>query len=137
MSCVQELLFETFSNLCGMEVYNVEYSYVCTEVTVRTSNWSSDDNRHVKFFSTYMLFTPSRLVLVAQYLISKSLMVDSNFARRHDKSLVVHVLGPAIKRCLKGVLCSFGVPYRYRRFFPPQTFSNPQSMEYMLSWCCC
>ena len=63
-----------------------------------------------------MLFTRLRLVLVAQHLISPSLTVDSNFVRRHDKSLVVHVLEPAIKGCLKGVLCSFGVRYRYGRF---------------------
>ena len=32
-----------------------------------------------------MLFTPLRLVLVAQYLISPSLMGDSNFVRKHHK----------------------------------------------------
>ena len=63
-----------FSNLCGIEVYSVEKSFVCTDVAVRTPNWSSDDNRHVEF-----LFTPLRLVVVAQYLISPSLMMDSNF----------------------------------------------------------
>ena len=71
------------------------------DITVQTSNWSSDDNRHVEFFSTYMLSTPLQLVLVAEYLISPSLMVDSNFVRRRGKSLVVHLLEPAIKRCLK------------------------------------
>ena len=81
--------------------------FFCTDVAVRTSSWSSDDNRHVKFFRIHMLLTPLRLVLVAQYLISLSLMVDSNFVRRHDKSSAVHLLEPAIKRCLKGVLCSF------------------------------
>ena len=57
--------------------------YACTDVDVRTSNWSSDDNRHVEFFSIHMLFTQLRLVLVAQNFISPSLMVDSNFVRRH------------------------------------------------------
>ena len=95
-------------------------SYVCTDVAVRTSSWSSDDNRHAEIFSIHMLFTPLRLVLVAQYLISPCLMVDSNFVRRHDKSLVVHLLEPAIKRCLKGILCSFGV--HYRGSCSPQTF---------------
>ena len=79
-----------------MEVYNVEKSDVSTDVAVRTSSWSSDDNRHMEFFSIHML--------------------DSNFVRRHDKSLVVHLLDPAIKRCSKGVLCSFGVQYRYGKF---------------------
>ena len=85
-----------------MEVYNIEKSYVCTDVAVRTSSWSSDDNRHVEFFRIHMLFTPFQLVLVAQYLISPFFMVDGILVRRHDKSLVVHLLEPAIKRCLKG-----------------------------------
>ena len=67
-----------------MEVYNVEKSDVSTDVAVRTSSWSSDDNRHMEFFSIHML--------------------DSNFVRRHDKSLVVHLLDPAIKRCSKELL---------------------------------
>ena len=77
-----------FSNLCGMQLYNVEKSYVCTDVAARTSNWSSNDNRHVEFFSIHMLFTALRLILVLQYLISSSLTVDSNFVRRHGKSSV-------------------------------------------------
>ena len=85
-----------------MEVYNVEKSYVRTDVVVRTSNWSSDDNRHMEFFRIHMLFTSLRLVIGAWYLISPSLMVDGNFVRKHDKSSVVHLLEPAIKRCLKG-----------------------------------
>ena len=88
-----------FSNLCGMEVCNVEKPYVCTDVAVRTSSWSSDDNRHVGFFSIHMLFASLRLVLVAQYLSSPSLVVDSNLVRRHDKSSVVYLLEPAMKRC--------------------------------------
>ena len=99
-----------------MEVYNVEKSHVCTDGVVWTSSWMSDDNRHVEFFSIHMLFTPLLLALVAQYPISPSLMVDGNFVRRHDKPLVVNLLKPAIKRCLKGVLCSFGVQYRHGMF---------------------
>ena len=119
---------QDFNNLCGMDVYNVEKSFVCMDVAVQTSNWSSDDNKHVEFFRIHMLFSQLWLVSVAQYVISLSLMVDSNVERRHDKSLVVHLLDPAIKQCLKGVLCSFGVQYRYMGgSFPPQTFPNPQS----------
>ena len=91
MRCVLELLFET---------YNAEKSYVCT---VRTSNWSSDNNRLVEFFSTHMLFTPLWLVLIAQLLISLSLTGESTFVRRQDMPLVVHLLEPPIKRCLTGV----------------------------------
>ena len=97
LSCVQELLFDNSALFCEMEVYNAEKSYVCTDVAVQISNWSSDDNKHVEFSSVHMSFTPLWLVLVVQYLISQSLMMDSNFARRHDKSLVVHLLKPAIK----------------------------------------
>ena len=102
--------------MCGIDVYNVEKSYVCTDVAVRTLNWSSDDNRHVEFFSIHMLFAPLQLVLVTQLVISPSLMVYSNFLRRHDKSLIVLLLEPAIKRCLKGVLCGFGFQYRNAKF---------------------
>ena len=84
-----------------MKVYNVEKSYVCTDVAVQTSKWLIDDNRHVDFFSIHMLFASLRLVLVTQYLVSPSLMVDSNFVRRHERSLVVHLLEPAIKQCFK------------------------------------
>ena len=107
-----------------MEAYNVEKSYVCTDVAVRTSNWSSDNNRHVEFFKIHMFFTPLRLISVAQYRISPSLMVDSNVVRIHDKSLVVHLLEPAIKRCLKRVLCSFGVQYRYGWFLSSSGISK-------------
>ena len=71
-----------------------------------------------------MLFTPLWLVLVAQYLISLSLMVDSNFVIRYDNSLVVHLLEPAIKRCLIGVLYSFGVQYRCGRFLSSSDISK-------------
>ena len=46
-------------------MYNVEKLYVCTDVAVRTFNWSSDGKRHVETFSIHML----QLMLVAQYLI--------------------------------------------------------------------
>ena len=98
-----------------MEVYNVEKSYVCMNVVVQTSNWSSYDNRYMEFFRIHMLFTSLRLVLVAQYFISPSLAMDDSFVKRHNESLVVHLLYPAIKRCLKGALCSFGVHYRHGR----------------------
>ena len=118
-----------------LEVHNVKKSYACTDVAVRTSNWTSEDNRHVEFFRIHMLFTPLWLILVTQYFISQSLMVDSNFLRRHDKSLVVHLLEPAMKRCLnmnidkqlKNV-CKFGIHKRTeRKNFSPknQTLRSP------------
>ena len=112
-----------------MEVYNVEKAYVCKDAAVRTSSWWSDDYRHVEFFIISMLFTSLLLVLVAQYLISPSLRVDSNLVRKHNKSLVVHLLDPAIKRCLKGVLCSFGVQHRYGRLFSSSDISEPAELN--------
>ena len=111
--CTRTVIRE-FSSLCGTEVYNIEKSYVPTDVAVLTSNWSSDD----------MLLTPLQLVLVAQYFISPSLMVDSKFVRRHDNYLVVHLMEPAIKRCLKQVLCSFRVRYRYGRLLSSSDISK-------------
>ena len=87
-----------------------------TDVAVRTSSWSSDDNKLVEFFRIYMLLTPLQLVLVLQYLTNPSLMILSTLVRRHDRSFVVHLLEPAIKLCLYGDLCNLGVQYRYGRF---------------------
>ena len=95
-----------------MEVYNVEKSYVCTDVAVRTSSWSSDDNRHVEFFRIHILFTPLRLVLVAQYLISPSLTVDSNFVRRHDKVFSCAFTGASNKTMFTRGLMQFWSPVR-------------------------
>ena len=39
------------SNLCGIEVYDVEKSYTCTELAVWTTSWSRDNGRHVEFYS--------------------------------------------------------------------------------------
>ena len=64
MSLCSRIAARDFSNLCEMDVYNVEKSYVCTDVAVRTSMWSSDDSRHEEFFSIHMLLTPLRLVLI-------------------------------------------------------------------------
>ena len=91
-----------FSRLCGIDVYKVEKSYVWTDVAVRTSSWFRDDNRLVEFLTVHMLLTPLRLVLT---------MVNP-LASRHDKSFVVHILEAAIKRCLKGTLCNFGVCFK-------------------------
>ena len=62
-------------------------------------------------------------------------MVDSNFLRRHDKSLVVHLLEPAMKRCLNinidkqlKNICKFGIHKRTeRKNFSPknQTLRSP------------
>ena len=59
-----------------------------------------------------MLFTPLWLILVLQYLLKPSLMVVNILVSRHDSSFVVHLLEPAIKRYLDGVLCSLGVQYK-------------------------
>ena len=54
-------------------------------------------------------------------------MVDSNFVRRHDKSLVVYLLELVIKRCLNGVLCASESSTDMEDSCPPQTFPNPES----------
>ena len=72
-----------------------------------------------------MLLTPLRLVLVLQYLTNPSFMVLSTLVRRHDRSFVVHLLEPAINRCLCGGLCSLGVQYRYGRFWSSSDISSP------------
>ena len=87
-------------------------TFVWTNVAVRTSNWSGDDNRLGEFLTIHMLLTPLQLVLVLQYLISPSSMVVDTLVSRHDKSFVVHLLKPAIKRCLKGTVCNLGVQYK-------------------------
>ena len=110
------LLILDFNRSCGIEVYSVEKSNVWTDVAVRTSSWSSDENKLVEFFRIHMLLTPLRLVLVFQYLTNRSFMALSSLVRRHDRSFVVHLLEPAINRCLYGNLCNLGVQYRYGRF---------------------
>ena len=40
-------------------------------------------------------------------------MVLSTLVRKHDRSFVVHLLEPAINRCLYGDLCNLGVQNRY------------------------
>ena len=75
-------------------------------VVVLTSSWSRDDNRLEEFLTIHMMFTPLRLVLFSQYLISPSIIVVNTLASRRDKSFVVHLLEPAIKGCLKGTLCN-------------------------------
>ena len=72
-----------------------------------------------------MLLTLLRLVLVLLYLISPSFTVVNTLVSRHDKSFVVHLLEPAIKRCLKGTLCNFGVQYKKGRFLSSSDISNP------------
>ena len=72
-------------------------SNVWTDVTVRTSSWSSDDNKLAEFLRIHMLLTPLRLVLVLQYLTNPSFMVLGSFVRSHDRSSAVHLLEPAIK----------------------------------------
>ena len=95
---------------------SVEKSNVWTDVAVRSSSWSSDDNKLVEFVRIHMLLTPFRLVLVLQYLTNPSFMVLSSLVRRHDKSFVSHLPEKGINRCLYGDLCNLGVQYRYGRF---------------------
>ena len=104
--CISAVIRD-LSRLCGIDVYKVEKSYVWTDVAVRTSRWSRDDNRLVEFLTIHMLLTPLRLVLVLLYLISPSFTVVNTLVSRHDKPFVVHLLEPAIKRCLTGTLCNF------------------------------
>ena len=56
------LLILDFNRSCGIEGYSVEKSNGWTDVAVRTSSWSSDDNKLVEFFRIHMLLTPLRLV---------------------------------------------------------------------------
>ena len=58
---------------------SVEKSNVWTDVVVRTSSWSSDDNKLVEFFRIHILLTPLQLALVLQYLTNPSFMVLSTF----------------------------------------------------------
>ena len=51
------LLIPGFNRLCGIEVLSVENSNVWTDVAVRMSSWSSDDNKIVEFFRIHMLLT--------------------------------------------------------------------------------
>ena len=51
------VVIRDFSKLCGIDVYEVEKSYVWTDVSVWTSIWSKDDNRLVKFLTIDMLLT--------------------------------------------------------------------------------
>ena len=62
----------------------MEKSNVWTDVAVRTSSWSSDDNKLVEFFRIHMLLTPLWPVLVLQYLTNPSFMVLSTLVRRHE-----------------------------------------------------
>ena len=87
-----------------------------TDVAVRTSSWSSDDNKLVEFFRIHMLLTPLWLVLMLQYLTNPTFMVLSTLVRRHDRSFVIHLLEPSINRCLSGDLCHLGAQYNYGRF---------------------
>ena len=121
--------YSRLSSLCGTSaiyvVYNDEKSFVCTDVAVRTSNWLSDNNKNVEFFRIRMLFAPLRLVLVAQYLISPSLMVDSKFERRHDNHDFTGVSNKTM--FIKGSYVVLESSADMGGCCPPQTFPNPQS----------
>ena len=96
-----------------------------TDVAVRTSSWSSDDNKLVEFFRIHVLLTPLWLVLVLQYLTNLSFMVLSTLVRRHDRPFVIHLLEPDVNRCLNGDLCNLGVSTDMADFDLPQTFPVP------------
>ena len=93
-----------FNRLYGIDVHKVEsrmselmllYGHLVGP-GMTTGLWS--------FLTIHMLLTPLRLVLVLQYLINPSLMMVNTLVSRHDKSFTVHLLEPAIKRCLKWTL---------------------------------
>ena len=97
----------------------LKISNVWTDVAVRTSSWSSDNNKLVEFFEIYMLLPALQLVLVLQYLTNPSFMVLSSLAGGGGGgggTKGLFLLEPAINRCLYGDLCNFGVQYRYGRF---------------------
>ena len=79
----------------------------------------------MEFFRIHMLLAPLRLVLILQYLTNPSIMVLSSLVRRHDRYFVIHLLEPAINRCLYGDLCKLEVQYRYGRFSSTSDISNP------------
>ena len=72
------LLILDFNRSRGIEVQSVQKSNVWADVAVRTSSWSSDDDKLVEFFRIHMLLTPLRLVLVLQYLTNPFSMVLSS-----------------------------------------------------------
>ena len=72
----QELVFEALAS-CRMKVCDVRKLYVCTDAALRISSWSRHNIGRVEFLGIHMLFTLLQLILVAQYLISTSLMVES------------------------------------------------------------
>ena len=119
------LLILDFNRLCEIEVQSVEKSNVWTDVPVRTSSWSSDDNKLAEFFRIHMLLTPFQLVLVNQHLTNPPFLVLSSLMRRHNRSFVVHLLEPAINRRLYGDLHNLGIQYRYSRFSSSLDISNP------------
>ena len=104
---------------------------VCVE-KIKCLDWCScTDIKLVKWWqqTCWLLHVADTmgLVLVLQYLTNLSFMVLSSWVRRHDKSFVVHLLGPAINRCLYCDLCmrSLGVQHRYGRFWSSSDVSNP------------
>ena len=91
-------------------------SNVWTNIAVWTSSWSSDDNKLAEFFRIHTLLKQMQLVLALQYLTNLSFMVLSSLVKRDDRSLVVHLLEPAVNRCLHGDSCNLGIQCGYRRF---------------------
>ena len=52
----------------------------------------------MKFFRIHMLLTLFLLVLVLEYLTNSPFIVLRSLAERHDGSLVVHLVEPAMNR---------------------------------------
>ena len=73
---------------------------------------SSDDSNSVEFFKIHILFTPLWLVFTSQYLFNPFLMTVSILVNKLERSLVLHLPEPAMKRCENGSLCSLGVQYK-------------------------
>ena len=53
--CISAVIRD-LSRLCGIDMYKMEKSYVWTDVAVRTSSWSRDENRLVDMTQDYSLW---------------------------------------------------------------------------------
>ena len=147
-SIVYKLLCQISMDHVGLRY--IRYWKICTDVVVRTSIWSDDDNKFVEFFRIHMLLTPLRLVLALQYLTNPYFVVLSSLVRRHDKSFVVHLLEPA-DVCM-GIYAIWESSTDMADFDLPQTFPIPLTwwtgcdssrlfqvshlLGYMLGHCC-
>ena len=85
---------------------------------VMTTNLLSSESR------IHMLLTPLQLVLVLQYLANPPFTVLSSSVTKHDRSFLLHLLEPAVNRCLYADLWNVGVQYRCSRFWSSSDISS-------------